>query len=52
MAVCADAAARRGLELDGGSRVLLFATEGATDVEAYASLVGCSPEEVVRSTRG
>lgn len=55
MAVCADADARRRLELDTGSRILLFATEGATDEQAYASLVGCSPEEVLdpgRSTRG
>lgn len=49
MAVCEDADARRQLELDAGSRVLLFATEGATDEHAYAALVGCSPEEVGRS---
>lgn len=52
MAVCAATGARRQLELDAGSRVLLFATEGAIDAQAYASLVGCSPEEVGRSSRG
>jgi diaminopropionate ammonia-lyase len=52
MAVGGDAGARRQLELDAGSRVLLFATEGATDAQAYESLVGCSPEEVGRFTHG
>ncbi|PWC30604.1 diaminopropionate ammonia-lyase [Teichococcus aestuarii] len=36
----ADPAARAALGLDGGSRVLLFGTEGATDPTLYARLVG------------
>lgn len=36
----ADPAARAALGLDGGSRVLLFGTEGATDPALYARLVG------------
>ena len=35
-----DEAARAALGLDGGSRVLLFSTEGATDPALYRSLVG------------
>ncbi|MCQ4158394.1 diaminopropionate ammonia-lyase [Roseomonas sp. GC11] len=35
-----DAAARAALGLDAGSRVLLFGTEGATDPDLYARLVG------------
>jgi diaminopropionate ammonia-lyase len=36
----ADPAARAALGLDQASRVLTFATEGATDPELYAALVG------------
>jgi len=36
----ADPEARAALQLDGTSRVLLFSTEGATDPELYAELVG------------
>jgi diaminopropionate ammonia-lyase len=36
----ADPAARAALNLSPASRVLLFATEGATDPELYAKLVG------------
>ncbi len=36
--------ARAALELDENSRVLLFGTEGATDPEVYAELVGQQPE--------
>lgn len=36
----ADPAARAALGLTAGSRVLLFGTEGATDPELYARLVG------------
>ena len=35
--------ARAALGLDSGSRVLLFGTEGATDPEVYARLVGHAP---------
>jgi len=37
---------RRALGLDAASRVLLFGTEGATDVAVYTELVGKSPEEI------
>jgi diaminopropionate ammonia-lyase len=38
--------ARAALGLEAGSRVLLFGTEGATDPEVYARLVGRTPEAV------
>ncbi len=41
-AVSRDPTARAALRLDGSSRVLLFATEGDTDPDLYASLVGRS----------
>lgn len=49
-----DQAARAEIGLDGDARVLLFATEGATDPVSYASRVGAPPEEVAsgRSTSG
>ena len=37
--------ARRALGLDGASTVLVVSTEGATDPEAYASIVGSAPTE-------
>jgi diaminopropionate ammonia-lyase len=40
---------RAALRLDGDSRVLLFGTEGATDPEVYARIVGRSAEEVEAS---
>jgi diaminopropionate ammonia-lyase len=42
----ADPAARATLGLDAVSRVLVFSTEGATDPELYAKLVGASAEVV------
>lgn len=42
----ADPAARATLALDAASRVLVFNTEGATDPELYAQLVGASAEAV------
>ncbi len=36
-------AVRDALQLDGGSRVLLFGTEGATDPAAYRSITGAVP---------
>lgn len=41
-----DDAARAAIRLGRDARVLLFATEAATDPVSYASLVGASPEEV------
>ncbi len=38
--VAGEAAARAALGLDAGSRVLVFSTEGATDPDVYAALVG------------
>jgi diaminopropionate ammonia-lyase len=38
----ADPASRAMLGLDADSRVLLFGTEGATDPETYARLVGAA----------
>jgi diaminopropionate ammonia-lyase len=39
MAAAGDASARAKLELDRGSNVLLFGTEGATDPDLYAKLL-------------
>ena len=44
----ADKAARQALELDGASRVLLFGTEGATDPDLYASLIGATTPALTR----
>lgn len=38
------------LELDGNSRGVIIATEGATDPEVYRRLVGTSPEAVLART--
>jgi diaminopropionate ammonia-lyase len=38
--------ARQALGLDGDSRVLVFGTEGATDPEIYAAMVGRTAEDV------
>ena len=35
---------RRALGLDGNSRVLLIGSEGATDPESYAAIVGAGGE--------
>jgi diaminopropionate ammonia-lyase len=42
-----DPAIRTALRLDATSQVLLFGTEGATDPEVYARIVGRSPEDVM-----
>jgi diaminopropionate ammonia-lyase len=44
----ADPAARATLGLGPESRVLVFSTEGATDPEMYARIVGVSADEVIR----
>jgi diaminopropionate ammonia-lyase len=44
----ADAQARRELGLRADSRVLVIATEGATDPTTYRGIVGRSPEDVMR----
>ncbi|MDR6874520.1 diaminopropionate ammonia-lyase [Bosea sp. BE125] len=47
MRAVADPAIRQALGLDTSSRVLVINTEGATDPERYADLVGLTPAEVV-----
>ncbi len=42
-----DRQAKAALGLDGASRVFLINTEGATDPERYAELVGMRPDEVL-----
>ena len=42
MSAAADAESRRLLRIDRGSRILVFGTEGATDPELYATLLGRS----------
>ncbi len=46
IAAASDRATARALGLDAASRVLLFGTEGATDPEIWAGIVGRRPEEV------
>ena len=41
---------RQQLRLDSNSRVVIIATEGATDPEVYRNLVGVSPETVLEGT--
>ena len=45
-ALCADTEARRQAGLDGGARVLLINTEGATAPSVYRQIVGRSADEV------
>lgn len=52
MAACRDAAARRALGLNAGSRVLLINTESATDAARYLELVGVTPSDVARRAAG
>jgi diaminopropionate ammonia-lyase len=42
----ADASIREALRLDRHSRVLCFGTEGATDPDVYARIVGRTPQDV------
>ncbi len=46
IAVAGDKDARKKLALAPSSRVVLFGTEGATDPQAYADIVGRKPEEI------
>ena len=46
--VAAEPAARETLGLDAASRVLLFNTEGATDLAMFEQLTGMSPATVAR----
>ena len=42
---------RQQLGLDCNSRIVIIATEGATDPEVYSNLVGASPEAVLAGTK-
>jgi diaminopropionate ammonia-lyase len=52
MRAAADTQARLELGLDETSRVFLINTEGATDPERYAELVGLRPDEVMDRSKG
>ena len=47
----ADPALRTMLRLDASSRVFLINTEGATDPDLYAELVGLAPANVAAGTQ-
>ena len=51
LAATRDENLRRQFELNGNSRVVIIATEGATDPEVYRNLVGASPETVEEGTK-
>ena len=51
LAATRDANLRQQLGLDCNSRVVIIATEGATDPEVYRNLVGVSPEAVLTGTK-
>jgi diaminopropionate ammonia-lyase len=46
LAVASDQAVRERLALDETARVVVFGTEGASDPESYAEIIGRSAEEV------
>ena len=50
LATTRDDNLRQQLGFDGNSRVVLIATEGATDPEVYRTLVGTTPEAVLAGT--
>ena len=47
LAATRDDELKQQLGLDSGSRVVIIATEGATDPEVYRDLVGRTPEAVL-----
>ena len=47
LAVTSDENLRQKIGLDRNSRVVIIATEGATDPEVYQNIVGGSPERVL-----
>ncbi len=51
LAVTYDENLRSQLELDRNSRVVIIATEGATDPEVYHNLVGVSPEAILTGAK-
>jgi diaminopropionate ammonia-lyase len=52
MRAAADPEIRAALRLNEASRVFVINTEGATDPERYAELVGMQPDAVTNATRG
>ena len=50
LAATRDDNLRQRLGLNGNSRIVIIATEGATDPEVYRNLVGASPEAVLAGT--
>ena len=52
LAASSDPRLREQLGLDADSRVVIVATEGATDPEVYREIVGRSPEEVEEAESG
>lgn len=51
LAATRDENLRQQLRLDSNSRVVIIATEGATDPEVYRNLVGLNPEAVLAGTK-
>ena len=51
LAATRDENLRQQLELDDNSRIVIIATEGATDPEVYHNLVGVSPESILVGTK-
>ena len=51
LAATCDENLRQQLGLDCSSRVVIIATEGATDPKVYHNLVGASPEAILAGTK-
>ena len=51
LAATRDENLRQELGLDCSSRIVIIATEGATDPEVYRNLVGTSPEMILAGTK-
>ena len=51
LATTRDDNLRQRLRLNGNSRIVIIATEGATDPEVYRDLVGASPEAILAVTQ-
>ena len=52
LAATCDEELKQQLGLDSSSRVVIIATEGATDPEVYRSLVGATPESILAQGDG
>jgi diaminopropionate ammonia-lyase len=51
LAAAGSARLREALDLDGSARVVAIGSEGATDAETYARVVGRSAEDVASGRR-